>query len=347
VRSGVSPPRIPADCHWLSTASSWDHVSPGLFCGGPADRTGRGKDGASRTEHGSPVVETGVCPTGRGFGSRCDVRKPWPLKRAHAGAAAVQREISSGSSCPSSEQRVPSGPLLLPCTRTLPNGPRNSLPQRSVLATTHLHGDGDGSVRPRQSPSSRVPGPCALAFTPGTVRSVGLCRTCPEPCGIVPDQGFGGKHPVPLPPRQVDPSPLDHQAGKSLHSLLKASTLKQSTSSSKHHWTITTERKETMTLQEAARVPVCEKRRSTLHDAIPFPGLIVQKLSHPKRGTAGYPSRVWDGGFPGGSVGNRPVPTQETRVSSPARDDPTCYRATKPIGLADGIRALDPGHCER
>ena len=101
------------------------------------------------------------------------------------------------------------------------------------------------------------------------------------------------------------------------------------------------------TLQEAARVPVCEKRRSTLHDTIPFPGLIVQKLSHPKRGTAGYPSRVWDGGFPGGSVGNRPVPTQETRVSSPARDDPTCYRATKPIGLADGIRALDPGHCER
>ncbi|XFG01033.1 hypothetical protein AB1E19_004657 [Capra hircus] len=247
-----------------------------VLCRGPADRTGRGKDGASRTEHGSPVVETGVCPTGRGFGSRCDVRKPWPLKRAHAGAAAVQREISSGSSCPSS-----------------------------------------------------------------------LCRTCPEPCGIVPDQGFGGKHPVPLPPRQVDPSPLDHQAGKSLHSLLKASTLKQSTSSSKHHWTITTERKETMTLQEAARVPVCEKRRSTLHDAIPFPGLIVQKLSHPKRGTAGYPSRVWDGGFPGGSVGNRPVPTQETRVSSPARDDPTCYRATKPIGLADGIRALDPGHCER
>lgn len=38
------------------------------------------------------------------------------------------------------------------------------------------------------------------------------------------------------------------------------------------------------TLQEAARVPVCEKRRSTRHDAIPFPGLIVQKLSHPKRG---------------------------------------------------------------
>ncbi|XDB65348.1 hypothetical protein ABFV05_018964 [Capra hircus] len=152
-----------------------------VLCRGPADRTGRGKDGASRTEHGSPVVETGVCPTGRGFGSRCDVRKPWPLKRAHAGAAAVQREISSGSSCPSS-----------------------------------------------------------------------LCRTCPEPCGIVPDQGFGGKHPVPLPPRQVDPSPLDHQAGKSLHSLLKASTLKQSTSSSKHHWTITTERKETMSTGRAA-----------------------------------------------------------------------------------------------
>ncbi|XDB47205.1 hypothetical protein ABFV05_000821 [Capra hircus] len=72
-----------------------------VLCRGPADRTGRGKDGASRTEHCSPVVETGVCPTGRGFGSRCDVRKQWPLKRAHAGAAAVQREISSGSSCPS------------------------------------------------------------------------------------------------------------------------------------------------------------------------------------------------------------------------------------------------------
>lgn len=100
------------------------------------------------------------------------------------------------------------------------------------LATTHLHGDGDGSVRPRQSSSSRVPGLCALAFTPGTVRSVGLCRTCPEPCGIVPDQGFGGKHPVPPPHRQVDPSPLDHQAGKSLHSLLKTSTLKHSMSSS-------------------------------------------------------------------------------------------------------------------
>ena len=80
-----------------------------VLCRGPADRTGRGKDGASRTEHGSPVVETGVCPTGRGFGSRCDVRKPWPLKRAHAGAAAVQREISSGSSCPSSEQAGISG----------------------------------------------------------------------------------------------------------------------------------------------------------------------------------------------------------------------------------------------
>ncbi|XDB47196.1 hypothetical protein ABFV05_000812 [Capra hircus] len=77
-----------------------------VLCRGPADRTGRGKDGASRTEHGSPVVETGVCPTGRGFGSRCDVRKPWPLKRAHAGAAAVQREISSGSSCPSKPGRA-------------------------------------------------------------------------------------------------------------------------------------------------------------------------------------------------------------------------------------------------
>ncbi|XDB47198.1 hypothetical protein ABFV05_000814 [Capra hircus] len=80
-----------------------------VLCRGPADRTGRGKDGASRTEHCSPVVETGVCPTGRGFGSRCDVRKQWPLKRAHAGAAAVQREISSGSSCPSNSRGVRSG----------------------------------------------------------------------------------------------------------------------------------------------------------------------------------------------------------------------------------------------
>lgn len=37
------------------------------------------------------------------------------------------------------------------------------------------------------------------------------------------------------------------------------------------------------TLQEAARVPVCETRRSSRHHAIPSPGLIVQKLSHPKR----------------------------------------------------------------
>ena len=104
------------------------------------------------------------------------------------------------------------------------------------------------------------------------------------------------------------------------------------------------------TLQEAARVPVCEKRRSTLHDAIPFPGLIVQKLSHPKRGTAGYPSRVWDGGFPGGSVGNRPVPTQETRVSSPARDDPTLLqsheahrpRRRNPCSRSWPLRALSP-----
>ena len=71
--------------------------------------------------------------------------------------------------------------------RTLPNGPRNILPQRSVPATTHLHGD--VRVRPRQSSSSRVPRPSALAFTPGTVRSVGSYRTCPEPGGIFPDQG--------------------------------------------------------------------------------------------------------------------------------------------------------------
>ena len=71
--------------------------------------------------------------------------------------------------------------------RTLPNGPRNILPQRSVPATTHLHGD--VRVRPCQSSSSRVPRPSALAFTPGTVRSVGSYRTCPEPGGIFPDQG--------------------------------------------------------------------------------------------------------------------------------------------------------------
>ena len=54
--------------------------------------------------------------------------------------------------------------------------------------------------------------------------------------------GKGGsttvKTPCPLPHRQVDSSPLDHQAGKSLHSLLKSSTPKQSTSSSNsldHH----------------------------------------------------------------------------------------------------------------
>ena len=46
-----------------------------VLCRGPADRTGRGKDGASRTEHGSPVVETGVCPTGRA-GLRLSVRCP-------------------------------------------------------------------------------------------------------------------------------------------------------------------------------------------------------------------------------------------------------------------------------
>lgn len=100
------------------------------------------------------------------------------------------------------------------------------------------------------------------------------------------------------------------------------------------------------TLQEAARVPVCETRRSSRHHAIPSPGLIVQKLSHPKRGRQDI-HLEFGTGLPGGSVGNHPVPTQETRVSSPAREDPTCYRATKPIGLADGIRALDPGHCER
>ena len=133
-------------------------------------------------------------------------------------------------------ERVPLGPLLLPRTRTLPNGPRNSPPQRRVLAATHLHGDGDGdgdgSVRRCQSSSSRVPGLCALAFAPGTVPSVGWYRTCPEPCGILPDQGFGGKHPVPLPHRQVDSSPLDHRAGKSLHSLRTSSTLTHSMSSS-------------------------------------------------------------------------------------------------------------------
>lgn len=35
-----------------------------VLCRGPADRTGRGKDWASRTENCSPVVETGVCHTG-------------------------------------------------------------------------------------------------------------------------------------------------------------------------------------------------------------------------------------------------------------------------------------------
>ena len=87
-------------------------------------------------------------------------------------------------------QRVPFSPLFLPRahTRTLPNCPRNILPQRSVPATTHLHGD--VRVRLCQSSSSRVPHLSALAFTPGTVSSVGSYQTCPEPSGIFPDQGL-------------------------------------------------------------------------------------------------------------------------------------------------------------
>lgn len=167
------------------------------------------------------------------------------------------------------------------------------------------------------------------------------------------------------------------------------------------------------TLQAAARVPLCERGRSTRHDATqrrvcseahldsnsssrrgavatggwtasqiitfrkgtsspsslvgvcvappgledpmertsrwcPFSGPDRSETLPSKAGTSRSPSRVvWDGGFPGGSVGNHPAPTRETRVSSPAREDPTRYRATRPIGLADGICALDPGHRER
>lgn len=42
-----------------------------VLCRGPADRTGRGKDWASRTENCSPVVETGVCHTGASAPGRC------------------------------------------------------------------------------------------------------------------------------------------------------------------------------------------------------------------------------------------------------------------------------------
>ena len=60
--------------------------------------------------------------------------------------------------------------------------------------------------------------------------------SCPLICGSFPDQGLNQ---CPL-QWQVDSSPLDHQAGKSLHSLLNSSTPKQSTSSSNsldhHDW---------------------------------------------------------------------------------------------------------------
>ena len=84
-----------------------------------------------------------------------------------------------------SSLRSPAPPM-----HTLPNSPRNILPQRSVLATAHLHRD--ISVSQCQSSPSRVPHLSALAFMPGTVHPVGLYRICPEPNGIFLDQGLIG-----------------------------------------------------------------------------------------------------------------------------------------------------------
>ena len=89
-------------------------------------------------------------------------------------------------------QRVPFGPLLLPRARTgtLPNGPRNILPQRSVPAG-HSPPTTEASVsvrvrHPRPESPVCLPSPSRLALS---VHSVGSSRTCPEPGGIFPDQG--------------------------------------------------------------------------------------------------------------------------------------------------------------
>ena len=74
-----------------------------------------------------------------------------------------------------------------PPVHAFPNSPRNILPQRSVLATTLLHGD--ISVSQCQLSPSRVPRLSAVAFMTGTVHPVGLYRICPEPSGIFLDQG--------------------------------------------------------------------------------------------------------------------------------------------------------------
>ena len=127
-----------------------------------------------------------------------------------------------------------------PCT------PAPSPAPRALHSPPHPHPDPEAQAPPgaqschRFAKQQRWPGAGAgfgrvgkteLEFWVGSRAGRSRSRADSSQLGRAGRGCYSSKTPCPLPPRQVDSSPLDHQAGKSLHSLLKSSTPKQSTSS--------------------------------------------------------------------------------------------------------------------